>query len=261
MWKPAGRCCETRVDQLESRGRLDTSRYCRCDWLLPAFAAPPRRASQGASSQAATNASFASFSIGCSADWSNGSPPRRLPQNNAANRAGSPACRPVELGGSVDSNNFERFRLGYGRRCDLYRAPHSPRACNDVVAVTVRWGGVQMAKTVLGRDVLEMALVGYQAEKARVGALIATIQTQLGQRGPGRPKAGSDGRAPAPHKRTLSAAVRKRMAAAQRKRWAAYKKEKATAKPKRHISEAGRKAMAAGGRRRWAAHRKSGAAA
>jgi hypothetical protein len=118
-----------------------------------------------------------------------------------------------------------------------------------------------MAKTVLGRDVLEMALVGYQAEKARVGALIATIQTQLGQRGPGRPKAGSDGRAPAPHKRTLSAAVRKRMAAAQRKRWAAYKKEKATAKPKRHISEAGRKAMAAGGRRRWAAHRKSGAAA
>lgn len=112
-----------------------------------------------------------------------------------------------------------------------------------------------MAKTVLGRDVLEMALVGYEAEKARVATAIATIWAQLGQPGP---KAGSEGSAPAPHKRTLSAAVRKRMAAAQRKRWAAYRKEKAAPKPKRHLSEAARKAMAAGGRRRWTAHRKGG---
>lgn len=112
----------------------------------------------------------------------------------------------------------------------------------------------KMAKTVLGREDLEMALVGYEAEKRRVAALIATIQTQLGQRGPGRPKAGPDGSAPAPRK-GMSAAARKRVAAAQRKRWAAYRKEMASAKPKRHISEAGRKAMAAGGRRRWAVHR------
>ena len=117
-----------------------------------------------------------------------------------------------------------------------------------------------MAKTVLDRDILEMALVGYEAEKARLAGAIAMIQAQLGHRGPGRPKVGSDVSAPAPRK-GMSAAARKRIAAAQKKRWAAYRKEKANAKPKRHISEAARKAMAAGGRRRWAAHRKAAAGA
>lgn len=119
-----------------------------------------------------------------------------------------------------------------------------------------------MAKTVFDRDILEMALIGYEAEKARVAAAIAAIQAQLGQRGPGRPKAEVGTSATAPRKRTMSAAARKRIAAAQRKRWAAFHKQKAKAvKPKRLLSEAGRKAIAAAARRRWAAHRKAAAAA
>ena len=90
-----------------------------------------------------------------------------------------------------------------------------------------------MAKNVLGRAYLEMALVGNEAERARITAAIAAIRTKLGQRGPGRPKAGSGESTHANGKRILSAAARKRIGAAQKKRWAAFKKEKAKGKPKR----------------------------
>jgi len=90
-----------------------------------------------------------------------------------------------------------------------------------------------MAKNVPDRTLLEMALVGFEAEKARIATAMAAIRAQLGQRGPGRLKAGSDENALAQRKRTLSAAARKRIAAAQKKRWAAFKKERAKGKPKR----------------------------
>src|SRR5437762_2950263 len=39
------------------------------------------------------------------------------------------------------------------------------------------------------QDLLVMALVGYEAERAKIEEVIRAIQAQLGHRGPGRPKA------------------------------------------------------------------------
>ncbi|MBZ5594314.1 MAG: hypothetical protein LAP39_18895 [Acidobacteriia bacterium] len=111
----------------------------------------------------------------------------------------------------------------------------------------------------IDESVLEMALIGYQAEKTRIETVMAEIREQLGHRGPGRPKAASDGTGQAsPRRRVMSAEARKRIAAAQRKRWAAVKSEKAKPeKPKRKLSAAGRKAIVAALRKRWAAVRKA----
>jgi hypothetical protein len=109
------------------------------------------------------------------------------------------------------------------------------------------------------RDLLAMALVGYEAEKARIEGAIREIQAQLGHRSPGRPTAATDGAAPA--KRVLSASARRRIAAAQRKRWAVIRKAKAEPqKPKRKLSAAGRRAIIEATRKRWAAVRKAAAA-
>jgi hypothetical protein len=113
-------------------------------------------------------------------------------------------------------------------------------------------------------DLLAMALIGYEAEAAKIDATVAEIQAELGHRGPGRPAGATDGAAPA--KRVMSAAARKRIAAAQRKRWAAVRKNqpqaKSVAKPatpkKRKLSAAGRKAIIEATRKRWAAYRKAG---
>jgi len=103
-----------------------------------------------------------------------------------------------------------------------------------------------------------MALVGYEAEREKIAKAIREIQAQLGHRGPGRPKAATDGAAPA--KRILSASARERIAAAQRKRWAAIRHAKAQpVKPKRKLSAAGRKAIVDATRKRWAAVRKAAA--
>jgi hypothetical protein len=52
-------------------------------------------------------------------------------------------------------------------------------------------------------DLLTMALVGYEAQRAKIEAAIRDIQAQLGHRGPGRPTVETDGATPA--KRTMSA--------------------------------------------------------
>ena len=111
---------------------------------------------------------------------------------------------------------------------------------------------------------LEMAIVGYQSRLDQISAKIADIKAQLGQRGPGRPKAtvatatGTD-HAGAQKRRTISKAGRARIAAAQRARWAAQKKQQAQpAKPKkRKISAAGLKAIREATKKRWAAYRKA----
>ena len=112
--------------------------------------------------------------------------------------------------------------------------------------------------------ILEMAIIGYQSEVERISAKIADIKAQLGQRGPGRPKAAATAAGPAgPQKRrTISAAGRARIAAAQRARWAALKKQQAQpappAKPKkRKLSAAGLKAIREATTKRWAAYRKA----
>ena len=115
---------------------------------------------------------------------------------------------------------------------------------------------------------LEMAIVGYQSEVERVKAKIADIKAQLGQPGPGRPKAtvaaATDTDHAGPKKRSrMSAAGRARIAAAQRARWAAQKQQQAqSAKPKkRKISAAGLKAIREATKKRWAAYRKAHASA
>jgi hypothetical protein len=114
-------------------------------------------------------------------------------------------------------------------------------------------------------DLLAMALIGYEAEIAKIQAAIAEIHATLGHRGPGRPRVAMDQAAPA--KRVMSAAARRRIAAAQRKRWAAVRKGHAEAKSvakaiapkkKRKLSAAGRKAIIEATRKRWAAYRKAG---
>ena len=112
------------------------------------------------------------------------------------------------------------------------------------------------------KDFLAMALIGYEAERAKINAAIAGIQAKLGHRGAGRSTVTKVGTAP--KKRTMSAAGRRRIAAAQRKRWAAMKKSQAKSAPKsaapkkRKLSPAGRKAIIEATRKRWAAYRKAG---
>jgi hypothetical protein len=115
--------------------------------------------------------------------------------------------------------------------------------------------------------ILEMAIVGYQSQLEGISAKIADIKTQLGQPGPGRPKAtvaaatGTDHAGPQ-KRRTISKAGRARIAAAQRARWAALKQQQAQpappAKPKkRRLSAAGLKAIREATKKRWAAYRKA----
>jgi hypothetical protein len=116
--------------------------------------------------------------------------------------------------------------------------------------------------------ILEMAILGYQSEAAKIAAKIADIKAQLGERGPGRPRGtatGTDHEAPV-KRRGMSAAGRARIAAAQKARWAAQKqlqpKSVETEKPKkRKLSAAGLKAIREGTRKRWAAFYKAQKAA
>jgi len=102
----------------------------------------------------------------------------------------------------------------------------------------------------LDRTTLEMALVGYEAEKVRIQAVIAELQAQLG----GNP----DGAGSTQKKRTMSVGARARIAEAQRKRWAALRQAtEAPPRQKRKLSAAGRKAIAAATKKRWAAFYKA----
>jgi hypothetical protein len=88
------------------------------------------------------------------------------------------------------------------------------------------------------QEILQMALAGYEQEKIKIDAAIASIQARLGR--PSGVFAVTD--QATPNRRTMSAAARKRIAAAQRKRWAAQRQAKETAAPtKRKLSAAGRK--------------------
>ena len=105
---------------------------------------------------------------------------------------------------------------------------------------------------------LAMALVGYEAQKAKINAAIEDLRARLGH------ASGAPAQLALP-KRTMSAAGRRRIAAAQRKRWAAVKKNQSQGKsavkpaPKKHkMSAAGRKAIIEATRKRWAAYRKAG---
>jgi hypothetical protein len=122
------------------------------------------------------------------------------------------------------------------------------------------------------RQLLEMALVGYEERKRRLDQTIAEIRSQLGNRGTGKRGASATKvETPVGRKRVLSPAARKRIAAAQKKRWAAFKREKAAKqqqkpeverkseepRPRRTMSAAARKNIGDAARKRWAARRKT----
>src|SRR5262245_58453526 len=119
---------------------------------------------------------------------------------------------------------------------------------------------------ILDKEILQVALIGLTSRLNETDAAIARIRAQLGQRGPRRPSATSDGMGhAAPKRQTMSAAARKRIGEATRRRWEAYRKAKARAekpaKPKRKLSKAGRAAIIAATKKRWAAVHKAEKAA
>ena len=84
---------------------------------------------------------------------------------------------------------------------------------------------------------LQMALIGYQAERQKIDEKITEIQRQLGQR---TSAVSANGNRPAKGQRgPMSAAAKRRIALAQKKRWRAFhaqqgkKQTKPAASPKR----------------------------
>ena len=80
--------------------------------------------------------------------------------------------------------------------------------------------------SVADRTILEMALVGYQVEIAKIDARIYEIKSLLKGR---RSSLGTVETDHQPAKRNLSEAARHRIAAAQTKRWAEHRRLKAQA--------------------------------
>jgi hypothetical protein len=115
-------------------------------------------------------------------------------------------------------------------------------------------------------EILRLSLIGLGQQLANTNAAITGIRSRLGIRGPRRSAVETDGTRPAPTKRRISAAARKRMSEATRLRWKNYRKaravaEKPAAKPKRKLSKAGRAAIIAATKKRWAAVHKAQRAA
>ncbi len=111
-------------------------------------------------------------------------------------------------------------------------------------------------------EILEAALIGYQHLRDQVDQRIAELRGQIGAQPASRltPSGVTPG-GPAPGKRTMSAAARRRIALAQKKRWAAYKARHGKTKPakpaKRVLSPEGRARIVAATKKRWAAFRKA----
>jgi len=108
-------------------------------------------------------------------------------------------------------------------------------------------------------ELMAAALIGLERQRAEIGEKMAELRQRLdgGAGQAARQPASVDSAAPAPKKRTMSAAARRRIAAAQRKRWAEIKKAEATPKPaparkKRRISAAGRRRIIEATKKRWA---------
>ena len=103
-----------------------------------------------------------------------------------------------------------------------------------------------------------MALIGYEAERQKIEAIMAGIRNQLGVHSKGA-SAPAKATSEAKPKHRMSAAGRARIAEAQRKRWAATKKTTEPApvapKMKRRLSAAGKAAIVAALKKRWAAKR------
>jgi len=110
--------------------------------------------------------------------------------------------------------------------------------------------------TKLRTEIIAAAIAGFEAQKKRLNAQIAELRQMLNP-------STTDGSAPTPVRRRMSAAARARIAAAQRKRWDAARTQSGTAsssapaRKKRRVRAAGRKAIIEATKRRWAALRKA----
>src|ERR1017187_8201606 len=113
-------------------------------------------------------------------------------------------------------------------------------------------------------ETLQMALIGYEAERQKIEATMAEIRGQLGTHSKGASAPAKTPTSEAKPKHRMSAAGRARIAEAQRKRWAAAKKHSDPAapeeapKPKRRLSRAGKAAIVAALKKRWAAKKAAG---
>jgi len=107
----------------------------------------------------------------------------------------------------------------------------------------------------LTKEIIEAAIDGFQAQKARIDVQIAELRAMLS----GEPAATTTTEAK-PGRRKFSAAAKKRMREAQQARWAKVRGEavaeapaKPAARPKRKMSAAGRANIVAALKKRWAA--------
>src|ERR1039458_8696477 len=80
-------------------------------------------------------------------------------------------------------------------------------------------------------ETLQMALIGYEAERQKIEATMAGIRSQLGLHSKGASASAKTPTSEAKSKHRMSAAGRARIAEAQRKRWAASKKQSEPAAP------------------------------
>lgn len=85
-----------------------------------------------------------------------------------------------------------------------------------------------MPKLTIENNILQAALEGLEAQKARIDEQIRTVRAALGGKSASAKPAAeaSSGGSASRGKRELSAAARARIAAAQKKRWAEYRKNK-----------------------------------
>lgn len=72
-------------------------------------------------------------------------------------------------------------------------------------------------------ETLQMALIGYQAEREKIKQKINEIESRLD----GHKAAAAVATAPRQERRRMSAAAKARIRLAQKKRWAEYRKQKA----------------------------------
>lgn len=106
------------------------------------------------------------------------------------------------------------------------------------------------------KTIIEAAIDGFEAQKARIDTQIAELRAMLS----GEPTATVTAEAKPGKRRKFSAAALKRMREAQQARWAKVRGETApaapapkAAKPKRKLSAAGRANIVAALKKRWAA--------
>ena len=101
--------------------------------------------------------------------------------------------------------------------------------CASLASRNGLWYAFHFMPKTLDTTTLQMALIGYEAERKKIVARILELELQL-KRSAVRAATSVANTTPVKRgRRRMSAAARKRIAEAQKKRWAAYKKKQKTA--------------------------------